>query len=253
MSGRDLSTGAAAPARPGRRLRLAARGALLAGLTLLAACGREGSDQETLRRLSLTLVDQLRLVTGTQEEGEPPRQLSRAEINDIDSALIGIAPPGEPLAYFVAFAAKPDGKVTYLNPSMQSVTLQGSAVHGVHSLGDQRIGYRADLAEDFLSAPRPVREWPAQVTRVIRFLDGVGRPFSRTFVCAPRPIGPTQLTLADVDFELIEVEETCRSPYRSFTNRYWADEETGFVWKSLQWIGPNRGSLEVTILTPFAL
>ncbi|SFI49423.1 YjbF family lipoprotein [Albimonas pacifica] len=259
MSARSSGTRAAAPRQPGlgsgpgrvrRRLRLAA--ALLAGAGVLAACGGEGSSTELLRRLGSTALGSIGDQLGTTDEAEPPRVLSRAEINAIEGALIGVQVEGAPMAYFLAFAAKPDGPVTYFNLARQSLAFDGAALLSGHALGDQRIGYRSDPSEDFLVAQRPVREWPGQVTRVMRFLDGVGRPFARTFVCAPRPIGPTQIPLAEVTFDVIEVEETCRSPYRTIVHRYWAEEETGFVWRSVQWFGPERGYLEISVLTPFS-
>ena len=227
--------------------------ALLAGAARLAGCGPQGSSTELVRELGGLALDSLAGAVGLESEpAEPPRQLTRAEINQIDGALIGASISDSPMAYFIAFAAKPDGKVTYYNPTKQSLTMQGGALLSGHGLGDERIGYRSDPAEDFLVAQRPVREWPGQVTRVMRFIDAEGRPFARTFLCAPRAIGPTRILVAEVTFDVIEVEETCRSPYRTIVNRYWADEETGFVWRSLQWYGPERGSLEISILTPFA-
>ncbi|MDF2235530.1 YjbF family lipoprotein [Albimonas sp. CAU 1670] len=225
---------------------------MLAGLALLAGCGAQGSTTELMRRLGETALSSLAGTVGLGETPEPPRQLTRAEINQINGALIGASSNGSPMAYFLAYAAKPDGKVTYFNPTRQSLTFDGAALLSGHGLGDQRTGYRSDPDEDFLVTQRPVREWPGQVTRVMRFLDGVGRPFARTFLCAPRAIGPTELVIAEVTFDVIEVEETCRSPYLTIVNRYWADEETGFVWKSVQWFGPERGSLEISVLTPFA-
>jgi len=244
MSGRGGSKRAA------RRSSLAA---LAAGAMLLAGCGPQGSSTELLSRLGETAADALGDSLGLGgEPAAPPAPLTRAQINAIEGALLGVRVDDSPMAYFIAVAAKPDGTVTYYNPTKQSLTFKGGALLSGHALGDQRIGYRSDPQEDFLAAQRPVREWPGQVTRVMRFLDGVGEPFARTFLCAPRAIGPTQIEIAEVTFEVIEVEETCRSPYRTIANRYWADEETGFVWKSVQWFGPERGSLEISILTPFA-
>ena len=236
-----------------RRRRLSLAAALLAGAGVLAACGGQGSSTELLRRMGETAYASLSDSIGLGEESaEPPRVLTRAEINAIEGALIGVRVEGAPMAYFIAFAAKPDGTVTYFNPTRQSLAFDGAALLSGHALGDQRTGYRSDPSEDFLVARRPVREWPAQVTRVMRFLDGLGRPFARTFLCAPRPIGPTQISIAEVTFDVIEVEETCRSPYRTVIHRYWAEEDTGFVWRSVQWYGPERGYLEISVLTPFA-
>jgi len=47
------------------------------------------------------------------------------------------------------------------------------------------------------------------------------------------------------------VEERCTSPQLAeFTNRFWADAETGAVLRSEQWIGPNLPALRLEELSP---
>jgi hypothetical protein len=47
------------------------------------------------------------------------------------------------------------------------------------------------------------------------------------------------------------VEERCSSPQvADFTNRFWADAETGAVLRSEQWIGPNQPILRLEELAP---
>jgi hypothetical protein len=53
------------------------------------------------------------------------------------------------------------------------------------------------------------------------------------------------------DAATLLVEERCSSPQLAdFTNRFWADAETGAVLRSEQWIGPNLPALRLEELAP---
>lgn len=243
---------AAKSASPAARRRAGLAGMMLASAVALQGCGETGSSSDLLLQVTKAGLASTADQVGLGPEAPPAQVLTRDQINALSGALIGVSSNGSPMAYMLAIAARPDGQVVYFNGAKQSLVMDGGALASGHGLADPRIGYRSDPDEDFLVAQRPVAEWPAQVTRVMRFFDAQSRPFARTFLCAPRAVGPTQITLAEVTFDVIEVEETCRSPYQEFVNRYWADEETGFVWKSVQWYGPVLGSIEISILTPYA-
>jgi hypothetical protein len=47
------------------------------------------------------------------------------------------------------------------------------------------------------------------------------------------------------------VSETCTGPAGSFENLHFADLETGFVWRSLQWVGPQMDLVDLQILEPY--
>ncbi len=49
----------------------------------------------------------------------------------------------------------------------------------------------------------------------------------------------------------VVVSETCDGPERSFENLHFANIQTGFVWRSLQWLGPQQGLIDLEIVLPY--
>ena len=47
------------------------------------------------------------------------------------------------------------------------------------------------------------------------------------------------------------VTETCAGESGSFENLHLADVNTGFVWRSLQWLGPQQGLVDLRIVVPY--
>jgi hypothetical protein len=63
------------------------------------------------------------------------------------------------------------------------------------------------------------------------------------FISTPLWQKPTKLVYETVNIKSLDT---------SFTNRYWVDEQ-GDVVKSVQYLGPKLGKIEMTILKPFSL
>ena len=57
-------------------------------------------------------------------------------------------------------------------------------------------------------------------------------------------VGIENIKILDNNYELMQIEERVENTYLrwKFTNSYWVDPETGFVWKSRQTIAPNLPS-----------
>lgn len=58
------------------------------------------------------------------------------------------------------------------------------------------------------------------------------------------------VNILGVERELVHFRETLRGPGVEATNEYWADPETGFIWKSRQLLAPGV-SLEIIQLKPY--
>ena len=56
-----------------------------------------------------------------------------------------------------------------------------------------------------------------------------------------KKVGLEQVNILDRDYELMQIQEKIENTYIrwKFTNSYWVDPETGFVWQSRQIIAPN--------------
>jgi hypothetical protein len=49
----------------------------------------------------------------------------------------------------------------------------------------------------------------------------------------------------------VEIAEYCSGPTGNFENLHFADLRTGFVWRSIQWLGPQQGLLDLQIVLPY--
>lgn len=70
-----------------------------------------------------------------------------------------------------------------------------------------------------------------------------------------RELGPRSITIADIEFDTILIEErvAVRGLSWSFTNLYWVDPVDGFVWRSRQTISRDFPPIEIDVLKPALL
>lgn len=70
--------------------------------------------------------------------------------------------------------------------------------------------------------------------------------------CKAASKGARAVTILEQRITAIRIEEKCNSPSLrwSFTNIYWTDPQTGFVWRSRQTIHPGGDTLETEIFRP---
>lgn len=88
-----------------------------------------------------------------------------------------------------------------------------------------------------------------------RFIDlqsqfRYGTPMVSTFAVA----GPESIEILGRSYNTVRVVESCRCTQLNwtFTNTWWIDAKTGFVWKSLQWVTQDMPMFELTVLKPMA-
>ena len=212
-------------------------------LLALAACG--SSDTPSIyREAGVLLAGELGGLLG--REGDAPQPVTRAQLDEIPFATILVGRPGSPLSAPMFAAAVNDDYVTYVNAAGQSVTLRGGQVTATHGLIADLAAYRSDPGADPEVTRRPPEAWPQEVVRVYRDRDAGGRVFSRTMICRPRVLGPRRIEIAELGFDVVEIEEPCASPTRSLVNRYWVEPATGFMRRSEQWAGlsgPRRSEV----------
>lgn len=76
--------------------------------------------------------------------------------------------------------------------------------------------------------------------------------YGAQIVCRAAPKGARAITILEQRIATVRIEEKCSSPALrwSFTNVYWTDPQTGFVWRSRQVIHPAGDTLETEIFRP---
>ena len=215
-------------------------------LAVLAGCGSSPGSR---------LVEeayQASVLAPAPEEGAAAAPTMTREIaNSVPWAIIGVRLPGQEARGYLVASAAGNGNVAYVSAARRGVILRGDALAGTRGLGVDLVAYRSDDRLDPLVTPRPPADWPEAVTRVYRFRDGEGKIFSRAFACAPRVVGPAEIEVLERTYRTVEIEEACGNARHRFVNRYWVSPETGRARRSLQWMGPEKGSIEIDIVRRF--
>ena len=229
-----------------RRLRDGAMAlALAGGLTAaLAACSSEGPI--LLHRIGAVAADS---IAGPADEAPAP-QLTRAELDRIPSATIALSVAGGPRAFLVPLADN-GGYLDYRDAEGNALVMFGGGVSGTGSLGHDLQGVHYHRL-DPIAHPTPLAEWPGRVHRDYQFTRRDLDEYSITLDCVFEPVARETIEIVEISFDLVRVNEVCTNARRQVTNTYWVQEDTGFVWKSEQWLGPGIGHLTVEIIRPYA-
>jgi len=157
---------------------------------------------------------------------------------------------GDVRTYLVPLADN-DGYLNYLDSGGRGIVMLGGAVTGTQGLGTDLQGVRHHR-DDPVPKPTPVDQWPQQFHRDYQFrLRGV-RDYNITLNCKLVPVVSETIEIAELDFDVVRVSETCTNARRQIVNTYWADADTGFIWKSVQWLGPELGQATIEIIRPYS-
>ncbi len=226
-----------------RRPATVTRQAVLAfGLALLAGCASNGAN--VFQQIGGLAREMMQGRTGT-----PPRELTRAELDRIPYATIAISFAGGPRTYLVPLADN-GGYLDYVDSAGRGVVMFGNAVARTLALGADLEGVRYD-PRDPVAHPRPPAQWPARIWRSYQFRLRDGAGYAITMLCTHRKATRERIVIAEITFELARMVETCANARRQVTNTYWVEEDTGFAWKSEQWIGPDLAPITVEVMRPY--
>lgn len=144
-----------------------------------------------------------------------------------------------------------DTNGTQLWTAASRVVLQTRDGRVVRSVGLPRdIGALASRSSMSLPAPGDARKAPFQSSRRMDFPDiGI---YDVQVTCQSRVRGQQMIRVLGTAMSTVQVDESCRSitPRWSFTDSFWLDRETGFVWQSLQHIHPAGARIELKIFRP---
>jgi hypothetical protein len=76
--------------------------------------------------------------------------------------------------------------------------------------------------------------------------------YSLQIQCTQRRTGIEAVVLLGKSIRTLRVDEICQAPSTGwqFTNSFWVDPDSGFVWRSIQYIRPDLDPLEIETLRP---
>jgi hypothetical protein len=222
------------------------RRALPALLLLLAACSNEGINP--IVGAAVREVNPLRGGVETPPQAGTP--ITREAINRADVAMIRIRLLGEESGAFMNAASDNGGYVTFASSLRQTVTMRGSRVTATRGLGYDLLSSTSS-PDDPVVRPTPPSRWPARVTRSYEFPAWSPRGRIETFECRFEFGDVSEIVIIGDRHQGVEVSEYCSGPTGEFENLYFADIRDGFVWRSIQWLGPQQGLLDVEIVLPY--
>lgn len=224
--------------------------AVIAATLGLSACSSDTDSPS----LASTLLDRFRAddaaaTVDTKKKG-PPRRITRAEIEKFNVAMVRANLQGESVAPLMIARAVNEGYATYLSKAGQSITLKGALVTSTRGLGTDLLSVEHS-ANDPLSKPTQIANWPSS-TRRIYYVPGTGlkgTPISLS--CDVKRIKDHDIEVAQTPFETTQMTEVCQTDTgQSFANHHFVDRNTGQIWVTQQWIGPDMAPIGLEILEP---
>jgi hypothetical protein len=219
----------------------------LAALAALSACGSGGTDP-----IIGAAVEELSVYWTDEEPANPTAgtPLTRADIQAANTAAIWARLESDSAPTLMYALARNGPYITYMSQFRQSVTMVGTQVTGTRGLGTDLLSAWSTRG-DPLTNPTPPSQWPQTIQRNYELpADGpVG--LIQTYTCRFEMGGVAEMVILQVRHRGVEVSETCTGPAGSFENLHFADASSGFVWRSLQWIGPQMDLLDVQVLEPY--
>lgn len=218
---------------------------LVVGLGLAATLAACSSGGPTLFQRIGTLAE---ATLAGPEAAAPGPALTRAGLERIASATIAVSKDGGPRAILVPVADN-DGYLNYRDPAGDAIVMLGGSVSGTQSLGDDLRAVRHG-PQDPIAHPRPLADWPERVQREYQYgLRDLGR-YGIALDCVFTQVARETIEIIERRYDVVRVNETCTNARRQVTNTYWVAADSGFIWKSEQWLGPRLGHVTVEIIRP---
>lgn len=223
-----------------RWIRLAAAAALVG---LAGACAQR-SDL-FVQQVVEVAIDQL-----TRAEAEPAPLPSRARLDEIGYPMIAITrSDSKATGIVVAVTSNRDGYATYQDRTRRSVVMHGGQLSGTQGFGYDLSAIRTQRNDPVVHLTPPA-EWPDKLVRNYQFSLQSTDDFEITVTCTVRRVVREQIVIFEIAYDVVRMQEDCMNDRRAFSNLYWADPETGFIWRSTQWIGPRVTPLTVEVIRP---
>lgn len=223
------------------------RAALLSLSLLLGACSNDGKGN--LELVGGYLYDAV-LPEGEGPPVETPRELTRAELDQIPFATVALSIEGSARTFVVPLADN-GGYLTYMDATRRGFVMQGGAVVGTLGLGIDLNGVR-NAANDPIAHPTPLAEWPGQVYRNYQYKVRDGDEYAISLTCTFQRVASERIEIIERDFDVVRVAETCTNRQRQVVNQYWVEADSGFIWRSTQWVSPKQPPLTLEIVRPYS-
>jgi hypothetical protein len=222
------------------------RRSLLAALALMLA----GCSDGAVNPIVGAAVQEVLPGRGAPEAAPAAAPLTREAITRADVATIRARLLGDERPTILFAASENGGYVTYASSIRQALTLRGSQITASRGLGHDLLSATSS-GPDPLATPIPPAQWPAGVVRSYEFSAFAPQGRVETYRCRFEFGEVREVTILQVRHRGVEIAEICEGPAGRFENLHLADVETGFVWRSLQWLGTGQGLVDLEVVLPF--
>ncbi len=208
---------------------------LMGLLAFVSACTTDASTYEVIRLLKERFQDPPELPVTRQDINEYPYA--------IVSARFGRAMP----AVLILVADEPRGQQWMATDNISIVTRAGRLV--------RTVGFNIDMLDTYVPEDiDPLADDPQLLTDIVRYQRIVmadGQPPYLYFLdCKMTPKGPEVITIIEIDFQVMRLEEKCDTKGWDFKNTYWVDPFDGFVWQSIEHFADGMQALKISVLKP---
>lgn len=220
---------------------------LCAGLVLMSLAGCGQRSDSFLEQIVSTGVGEL---LGPDEAPTEPPQPTREQLAELPGPLLAISfKDVVGTGFITAVNDTADGYITYQDRTRRSVIVRGGLITGLQ-------GFRYDLSsvktqrDDPVVYQTPVADWPKTIFRNYRFSLQSMDDFQVSVQCTLTKQPTERIVIYEIVQEVTPVREDCLNDRRRFTNMYWVAEETGFIWRSNQWVGPFLQPARLDVIRP---
>ncbi len=212
---------------------------LLAAATLLTGCGNMENS---------SWGDYFTIVGNSVRSAVTPQSITLEQAGQIPYASIGYR-VNDGHQSLLVLATSTDGDLLWTAASRVVLLIRGGRI--VRSVGLQRD--RGGMTVQKVGGLPPLSAAIKAPYRSVRQVDmpDIGS-YSQTLNCVTSQRGRAVITVLGTAMATIRVDEECQgnNPRWTFTDSYWLDPDTGFVWRSVQNLHPAGVKVETVIFRP---
>lgn len=222
------------------------RTTIIALALLLGGCTNQGFNP-----IVVEAVGVLNPFDGTETvEVATGQPVTRAAIERADVATIRARLVDDRSPTYLFAASENGGYVTFASNLRQTLTLRGSQITGSRGLGYDLLS-ASSSQPDPLSRPIRPGSWPDRVVRSYEFPADSPRGRVESFTCRFEAGPIRDVVILQKSHRVVEISEYCDGPTGSFENLHLSDVSDGTVWRSLQWLGPQQGLIDLEMVLPY--
>ncbi len=210
----------------------------------LASCSSSGPNEVTA-----AVLGELR-ASETAEASAPDvaKTITRAQVDRLGLAMLRVEETLIEKTGLLVAVRGDEGRITYSARGDRRLVLEGGLIQSTYG-----YGYNLEPVEtvemDPIANPRPIGDWPATVERHY-MLDSTGLGTAVRFDCVFQTGSSKPHEILDRRVDVVVVAETCEAGGTRFENRHLVEADTGYIWSSAQWTGPDQGTLIYEVLEP---